>query len=263
MDIHSVCVCNQIYGGWERQSTGHSLVEKSLPCLSVVQSVHGSYDVSVDGSPTLSTGPMGVFVAPRGKEQRLRHCPDPSDGTMTAQWLFLDVEVNRHYRLDDLYTFPVILPSRYNEEIYTLLRRIGQTDSLLGRLPAIDRVIEILLEVGSLTEQMSETTAVLQNYIENHYTRPISAEELARTLHCARSGVYKYFQSAFGTTPSHYINGVRIRHARMLLEETDLPVAQVGAAVGIPDASYFSKLFRRYVGCTMGEYRAMTHTRGL
>ena len=263
MDIHSVCVCSHKYGGWERHSTGHSLVEKSLPYLSVVQSVHGSYDVSVDGSPTVSTGAMGVFVAPRGKEQKLWHCPDPSDGTMTAQWLFLDVEINRHYRLDDLYTFPVILPTRYNGEMYTLLRSIGQTDSLLSRLPAIDRVIEILLEVGSLTEQMSETTAVLQNYIENHYTRPISAEELARTLHCARSGVYKYFQSAFGTTPSHYINGVRIRHARMLLEETDLPVAQVGAAVGIPDASYFSKLFRRYVGCTMGEYRVMTHTRGL
>ena len=79
MDIRSLCICEHVSGGFEN---GVSALpeEKSLPMLSVVQSVRGSYRVSVNGSPEALTGDMGVFVAPRQVTQRLTHIP-PAEGT--------------------------------------------------------------------------------------------------------------------------------------------------------------------------------------
>ena len=130
MQIESICVTNHICGGFEQVSMGRNAETKSLPFLSVVQSTHGSYRIALDDGPALETGEMGVFVAPRARMQHLLHIPDERDGTMSAQWIFLDVEVNRRYRLDDLFLFPTVLPEKYHQDIYVLLRRIAATERL-------------------------------------------------------------------------------------------------------------------------------------
>lgn len=147
MQIESICVTNHICGGFEQVSMGRNAETKSLPFLSVVQSTHGSYCIALDDGPALETGEMGVFVAPRARMQHLLHIPDERDGTMSAQWIFLDVEVNRRYRLDDLFLFPTVLPEKYHQDIYVLLRRIAATERLTDRLPDIHRLLCILLEV--------------------------------------------------------------------------------------------------------------------
>ena len=227
---------------------------KSLPMLSVVQSKHGSYRVSVDGSPDAETGDMGVFVAPRQVTQRLSHLPS-SDGTMDAHWVFLDVEINRLYKLDDLYDFPVILPSVYNEEICTLIQSIRTESDFLTRLPALHRVVDILLECAAPKSHIPEEVTRLRSYVENHYMNSITPEDLSRVFHCSRSAMYRRFQNYFGVSPSHYINSVRIRRAQFLLTETDRPVGEIAAAVGIPDVFYFARVFRGITGETATDYR--------
>ncbi len=148
MQIESICVTSHICGGFEQVSMGRNAETKSLPFLSVVQSTHGSYRIALDDGPALETGEMGVFVAPRARMQHLLHIPDERDGTMSAQWIFLDVEVNRRYRLDDLFLFPTVLPEKYHQDIYVLLRRIAATERLTDRLPDIHRLLCILLEVA-------------------------------------------------------------------------------------------------------------------
>ena len=67
--------------------------------------------------------------------------------------------------------------------------------------------------------------------------------------------MYRRFREYFGVSPSHYVNEVRIRRAQFLLTETDRPVSEIAAAVGIPDVFYFSRLFRTATGETAGDYR--------
>lgn len=169
MQIESICVTNHICGGFEQVSMGRNAETKSLPFLSVVQSTHGSYRIALDDGPALETGEMGVFVAPRARMQHLLHIPDERDGTMSAQWIFLDVEVNRRYRLDDLFLFPTVLPEKYHQDIYVLLRRIAATERLTDRLPDIHRLLCILLEVAMPMKSVPEDVIRLRNYIENHF----------------------------------------------------------------------------------------------
>ena len=57
-----------------------------------------------------------------------------------------------------------------------------------------------------------------------------------------------------------YINGnylisKRITRAKQLLRFTDMTVDEVGAAVGMGDANYFSRMFRKVEGISPREYR--------
>ena len=254
MDIRSLCVCEHISGGFDRVGVSSEVETKSLPMLSVVQSVRGSYRVSVDGSPDAETGDMGVFIAPRQVTQILTHIPS-ADGTMDAHWVFLDVEINRLYKLDDIYDFPVILPAAYNEEIFSLIHAVRTEKDFLTRLPALHRLVEILLENATPKSHVPEEVTRLRSYVENHYASPITPEDLARVLHCSRSAMYRRFRDYFGVSPSHYINSVRIRRAQFLLTETDRSIGEIATAVGIPDVFYFARLFREITGETATDYR--------
>ena len=255
MELRSLCICEHVYGGFEHAHVSSEPEKKSLPMLSVVQSVRGSYRISVDGAPEVTTGDMGVFVAPRQVLQRLVHVPAEGDGLMEAQWVFLDVEINRLYKLDDLYEFPVILPSAYNEEIYELISSVRAGKDLIARLPPLHRIVTILLECAAPKLHVPEEIIRLRSYVENHYMNPITPEDLSRVLHCSRSAMYRRFRDYFGVSPSHYVNTVRIRRAQFLLTETDRPVGEIAATVGIPDVFYFARLFRTFTGETAGEYR--------
>ncbi len=254
MEIRSLCICEHICGGFERAEVNSEMEEKSLPMLSVVQSIRGSYRVSVDESPDFETGDMGVFIAPRQVLQRLRHVPS-DDGTMDAQWIFLDVEINRLYKLDDLYDFPVLLPQEHQQEIFDLICAVRATSDFMTRLPALHRIVAILLACAVPKPHVPEEINRLRSYVENHCANPISPDDLARVLHCSRSAMYRRFREYFGVSPSHYVNAVRIRRARFLLTETDRSVGEIAAAVGIPDVFYFSRVFRSATGETASEYR--------
>ena len=254
MDIRSICVCDHATGGFTHSRVSTEIETKTLPMLSIVQSLRGSYCVSVDESEEMHTGSMGGFIAPRQVSQQILHCPD-TDGTMDAHWVFLDVEINRQYKLEDLYTFPILLPSAYQEEICHLIHRVKAEEHLIKKLPALHRIVEILLEIAAPKPHVSEEIIRLRSYVENHYMNPISPEDLSRVLHCSLSAMYRRFHEYFGESPSHYINRVRIRRAQLLLTSTDRSVGDIAAAVGIPDVFYFARLFRSMTGETASEYR--------
>ena len=58
-----------------------------------------------------------------------------------------------------------------------------------------------------------------------------------------------------GTTPGRILRTAVAREAQRLLGGTALSAAQISFRLGFTEASYFSRFFRREVGCTPTEYR--------
>lgn len=52
-----------------------------------------------------------------------------------------------------------------------------------------------------------------------------------------------------------YLNELRIKKAKELLMDVKYKTYEVAEAVGISDAHYFSRLFKKYVGITPTEYK--------
>ena len=92
-------------------------------------------------------------------------------------------------------------------------------------------------------------------FLQQNYSRPIGVEDAAAAVGVSRSTLYRAFQTEFHRSPSAYLTGYRIQRACQLLESSALPVGAVATSVGYEDHLYFSRAFRRELGCTPTEYR--------
>lgn len=63
------------------------------------------------------------------------------------------------------------------------------------------------------------------------------------------------FQAEFRCSPSDYLTRFRIQRACQLLCHSTLSVSAVAVSAGFADPFYFSRAFRREVGCSPSAYR--------
>ena len=95
--------------------------------------------------------------------------------------------------------------------------------------------------------------------IDRRAAQSISLDALASECHVSPGHFRKLFHELTGLSPTEYINRRRVAMAQELLRNQDLLVAEVAEAVGMPDANYFTRLFRRLVGETPSRYRKHFH----
>ncbi|MNO13968.1 Regulatory protein SoxS [compost metagenome] len=95
----------------------------------------------------------------------------------------------------------------------------------------------------------------IMNWIEEHYQEEVNLEQLAAETHLSKSYVSRVFHQETGGRLVDYLTARRIKQACRLLSTTDMPVEQIGIAVGFPNASYFNQLFKRVLGTTPLKYR--------
>ncbi|HHX36494.1 MAG TPA: helix-turn-helix domain-containing protein [Clostridiaceae bacterium] len=94
-------------------------------------------------------------------------------------------------------------------------------------------------------------------YIDANFQKPISLDDLANHVYLSKSYVSKLFKENVGCTFIEYLNKVRIEHSCDLLLTTDQPISEVALQSGFEDRSYFSKVFKRIMGLTPGQYRQL------
>jgi AraC-like DNA-binding protein len=62
-------------------------------------------------------------------------------------------------------------------------------------------------------------------------------------------------QREFGCSPMEYLMRIRIQHAKLLLVQTEEPIARIAEQVGFRLPSYFSACFQRLEGISPRQYR--------
>lgn len=97
--------------------------------------------------------------------------------------------------------------------------------------------------------------AKLQEYIETHY-----ASELSVSFACEFVNLdYHYFSRLFrqetGKTFVEYVTMIRIMQAQRMLTKTNHPVIYIAQSVGIPNITYFNRVFKTHCGMTPRQYR--------
>ncbi len=103
--------------------------------------------------------------------------------------------------------------------------------------------------------QYSNLVSNAMHYIERYYPQNITVKQLADDLNININRLISVFRTETGKTPGSYILHVRLTQASRLLSNTDLSVQNISTMVGIPDANYFIKLFKREYSMTPNQYR--------
>ena len=93
--------------------------------------------------------------------------------------------------------------------------------------------------------------------IEDDVRRTPSLTDLASELHLSNSRLSHLFKAETGCSLTQYLRLLRVRKARVLLENTFLSVKETMIAVGITDPSHFVRDFKRASGCTPSQYRKL------
>lgn len=94
------------------------------------------------------------------------------------------------------------------------------------------------------------------HYMSTQYAQPLSIEQMAESLGYNRAYLSRLFKQKTGVAPVTFLLKLRIDKGRqMLRERPDLTIEQIAASVGLQDALYFSKQFRRFYEQSPTAYR--------
>jgi AraC family transcriptional regulator, arabinose operon regulatory protein len=97
--------------------------------------------------------------------------------------------------------------------------------------------------------------AAVKAYMDEHYTQKLTLDDLEAQFFINKYYLLKIFKETYGMTISSYLISKRITRAKQLLRFTQMTIDEVGCAVGMDGAGYFSRMFKKAEGISPKEYR--------
>lgn len=134
---------------------------------------------------------------------------------------------------------------------------VGKADNYEYRCMAL--LFEILAQLHLFWPESGKgVQPVLEpamRYLQAHlYERDFSIEGLCGKTGISRSYFNRLFKDSFGVTPLCYVNEMRIKKAKILLETGIYSNEEIAALSGFPDVKYFYVVFKRLAGQTTRQY---------
>lgn len=97
--------------------------------------------------------------------------------------------------------------------------------------------------------------AAVQFISENFADENLTVESVANTAAMSESHFRRLFKSTYQVSPVKYINLIRINRAKELIRYSGTSFSQIALETGFANLYYFSRMFKKEVGCTPSEYR--------
>lgn len=94
-------------------------------------------------------------------------------------------------------------------------------------------------------------------YIQINLCGPLSTIDIAKKQNISPNYLSNQFKAEVGCTITDYIRSHRIDRALKLLSTTELSIQDIASQIGIEDASYFSKQFKKEIGMSPLQYQKM------
>ncbi|TDF95962.1 AraC family transcriptional regulator [Paenibacillus piri] len=128
----------------------------------------------------------------------------------------------------------------------------------------------IFQQILELLNQSLDLNAVLPGanvadqaaaFLRTHYKEDIKAQTLGEVLNFHPVYIARCMQKEFGCSPFEYLMKYRLEQAKLLLLQSDLPVARIAEEVGFHQPSYFSSSFVKYEQISPRAYRQRFRTK--
>lgn len=95
------------------------------------------------------------------------------------------------------------------------------------------------------------------HYVQQNYSSRIYSDTVARLCDVSASQFSRAFRQNYGLTFQEFLLRYRVAEACRMLRAPGSSISDVAYGVGFSDGSYFTRVFRRYVGVSPSEYCSM------
>lgn len=136
------------------------------------------------------------------------------------------------------------------------LMELSRDANVQNELLANALLIELVTKIA-VPAEAGETDKLFEvrQYLDTHYAGPVTLDGLAARFFISKFYLSRSFSARFGVTIGEYVQKKRITAGKELLRFTDLSVSEIAKKCGVPDASYFNKLFQRAEGVSPSGFR--------
>lgn len=190
-------------------------------------------------------------------------------GSFSPNYFGEDVpERNIFKRFDFLRVWghPVIEFGRERAEtVAVLFQRVYDESMAAGRSEELIKsyLISILFEADVVYQKSAKEKFPEHNNVGNSFLDLLfcgkqikrNVAEYAQMLNVSPNHLNKMVRRLTSKSPSQWIEEAVIKEAKMLLRNTEMPLGEIAASLGIMDQSYFSRMFRKSEGISPSQYR--------
>lgn len=148
------------------------------------------------------------------------------------------------------------------EDAFSLSDAYIQRRELLNALDRITNLqYHMVLKFAERVERIrfggkpTQLTVAVINYIQNHLSEPIRAEEMAKELFMSRPYLSAKFKEETGETLTDFILKEKTEEAKRLLRYSDKSSTAISSYLGFSSLGHFSQVFKKYTGRIPTEYR--------
>jgi len=155
------------------------------------------------------------------------------------------------------------LPAReFPTELFRELRRAVFQGTMKGDRDASHCAHALLLaakegSLSPLAKSRRRWVEECRQRIDAGYMDPdLNVLTLAEGAQMHRATLFRAFRSAYGMTPSQFLQSRRLHQAMELLKGSDTPIKKVAQQVGMNDANYLARLIHKIAGLSPRQFRA-------
>lgn len=122
------------------------------------------------------------------------------------------------------------------------------------------RLLNLLKEIQPpLKKRLTSNSRNLELFLDELETepeQPWTIESMARECGLGKTAFMEYFKRVTNMTPSQYLNYVRVKKGKKLLEnEKTLSILDIAMECGFSSSQYFASIFKKYTGKTPSEVK--------
>lgn len=129
---------------------------------------------------------------------------------------------------------------------------ISETErsELIGQI--LDRIVS---EVIFDADRSNSVADKILKYVSENYREQINLQLMSKAFYLSQNQIIRIIRKRTGYTPHEYLTRLRLTKACELLQYTQMPIEDVGRAVGYDNNSHFSAVFRNLYGISPTEFR--------
>ena len=220
--------------------------ERSYTAITLILKTPGKY---ISKDKVIPFEPGSICIIPEGVAYERNSF---EEDILVIHFHILDYPMKKIevFKIDDTEKYKALftkaLSIKYENDIGSTYRITAVVYEILS---------ELTQDVGFTTNSKNKRIVESAGYMRQNYWNPqLSIDTLAKQV-CVSPAYYRReFNRVYGTSPKEYLDTLRIRYAKSLLETDYFSQKEIAIRCGFSDVSYFRTVFKKKIGKSIRQY---------